>query len=213
MSAALAIDYFDVEACLPYNFVYRPGTADTTGAAYQNHQPITLWGPGNGHNNGLTGPPTGGNFVALDGSYETGSGNHPTGPDTSNYTTLTGLTPGQAIDVSFYIAGAQFNTVAGATTDTLMVGLGSSADAAAYQAAPTITNASQGFSPWEYETLSFTPTSTSEVLSFFNDGTPAGNPPTILLADVSVTSVPEPSSLLLFATGLTGLGGMVRARF
>lgn len=47
-------------------------------------------------------------------------------------------------------------------------------------------NASEGFTGWDYETLTFTPTSTSELLSFLAIGTPTGEPPTVLLSDVGM---------------------------
>ncbi len=113
--------------------IFLPGTADTTEAPY-NGGTAGLWGPGNGHNNGRTGPPAGGNFLAMDGdqAFNSGPGS------TAVYTTLTGLTPGDAISVSFWQAGSQYTTATGPTTDTLMVGLGSTIGSVAYQAAPTI---------------------------------------------------------------------------
>lgn len=51
-----------------YNFVFAPGTADTTGANGVDGN-LTLWGPGNGSTSGLTASPAGGNFVAADGAY------------------------------------------------------------------------------------------------------------------------------------------------
>ncbi len=79
-----------------------------------------------------------------------------------------------------------------------------------------LTDPSHGFTGWTYESLTFTPTSSSEVLSFLAIGTPSGEPPFSLLDGVSVTStspVPEPGTLTLMATGLAGIGGMVRRRF
>src|SRR5664279_3758294 len=55
----------------PYNFIFAPGTADTTGSwgdLYNAY--LQLWGPGNGSGNGL--PPTspaGGNFVGADPAF------------------------------------------------------------------------------------------------------------------------------------------------
>ena len=183
-----------------YNFVYLPGTADTSGAigAYGI---IKLWGPGDGSNNGFTGSPDGGNFLALDGAFSVG-------PVAQ---TVTGLTPGEAATVSFYFAGAQQAGFFGPTTDSLAVSLGSETFST-----PTLSNASQGFTGWQSESFTFTPTSSTEVLSFLATGTPGGVPPMSLLDGVSVTQgspVPEPSSLALLATGFAGVSGLVRYRF
>ena len=55
--------------------------------------------------------------------------------------------------------------------------------------------------------LSFTASTTSEVLNFLALGTPAGEPPVVLLSAVTLTdtSVPEPGTLLLFGSGLLAL--------
>jgi hypothetical protein len=74
-------------------------------------------------------------------------------------------------------------------------------------------NASEGFTGWQTDSFTFTATSTSEVLSFLAVGTPAGVPPFTLLDGISVTQTPEPQSLVLFATGLIGVSGLVRRRF
>jgi hypothetical protein len=184
-----------------YSFVFTPGTADTTGAPSQFGN-LQLWGPGNGSANGLpASSPAGGNFIAIDGAFET----------TPLTQTVTGLTPGQATTVSFFFAGAQQSGFDGTTTDQLQVSLGSQT-----LSTPVLSDPSHGFTGWQLENLTFTPTSTSEVLSFLAIGTPSGVPPFSLLDGVTVTSasaVPEPASLALLSTGLIGLGGYVRSRF
>jgi hypothetical protein len=181
-----------------YNFVFQPGTADTTGAVSE-YGNVKLWGPGDGAANGLTSSPAGGNFLALDGAYAQGPVSQ----------TLTGLTVGAPTTVSFYFAGAQQEGYNGATTEQLEVSLGKQ------NLYPQVLNdPSHGFTGWQQENLTFTATSTTEVLSFLAIGTPSGVPPMSLLDGVSVTSspVPEPASLALLATGITGLGGLVRRR-
>jgi len=55
-------------------------------------------------------------------------------------------------------------------------------------------------------------TSATEVLSFLAIGTPGGVPPFSLLDGVSITEVPEPTSLALLGAGLGLVGLMTRRR-
>jgi len=195
-----------------YNFVFAPGTADSgtkagganTGAPKEavGEATITvggktygntyLWGPNNGSSNGLSGPPGGGNFLALDGAYEQDAVEQ----------TITGLTVNQTYALTFYWAGAQQESYTGITTDKLTVKLGSATGVTS-----TITVPSEGFSGWMQQTFYFQANSTSEVLSFLAAGTPNGEPPFALIANVDLEVVPDSSNWMIF--GAFGVGCVV----
>ena len=182
---------------LGYNFVYSSGSADTTGAngAAGN---VKLWGPGDGSANGLpASSPDGGNFIAADGAYQTGPISQ----------TVNGLTTGKSYTVSFYFAGAQQYGFTGATTDQWLVSLGSQQLATA-----VLSDTSHGFTGWQYTSLTFTATATSEVLSFLAVGTPSGVPPFTLLDGVSMVAAPEPGSAAMLVTGVLAIAFFARRR-
>ena len=185
-----------------YNFVFAPGSADTSGSyTPQFNGYLTLWGPNDGSANGLPATsPDGGNFVAADGAFEVGAITQ----------TINGLTAGDTYAVSFFWAGAQQSGFSGITTEGWDVSLGSQS-----LGTSILTDPSHGFTGWQNTTLDFTATSNSEVLSFLALGTPSGEPPFSLIDGVSmndVTATPEPGTLPLLFTGLMGGLGVLRSR-
>ena len=180
-----------------YTFVFGPGTADTTGANGQ-YGFLALWGPGNGSANGLPATsPDGGYYIAQDSDFQ----------QNAIYQTINGLTAGQSYTVSFWWAAAQQYTFNGPNQSQWQVSLGTQTQSTAFASIP-----SHGFSGWMYQSFTYTATSSSEVLSFFANGSPPV-PPFALLDGVTLnanSSVPEPGTITLMASGLMGAIGAVR---
>ena len=180
-----------------YTFIYAPGTADTTGAN-GIFGFLSLWGPGNGSNNGLpASSPDGGYFIAQDSAFR----------NAAIEQTINGLTPGASYTVGFWWGAAQQSGFFGSNSSQWQVSLGSQT-----QSTALVTIPSQGFSGWMYQTFTYTATNSSEVLSFFANGSPQV-PPFALLDGVSLNAnntTPEPETLTLMATGLAGVIGFAR---
>jgi hypothetical protein len=184
-----------------YSFLITPGqaAASTGNSNYSvsiyngsGSNQISFW---MGSSPQFSTSPDGGNFIAQDGGYQTGTLSQ----------SVSGLTVGDHYQLSFWQAGAQQSGYTGATTDQWKVSLGGQV---AYS--DLISNASHGFSGWEQETIDFTATSLTESLGFFAIGTPSGVPPFALLDGVSMTDIPEPSTVTLFVAGILGLAGSRR---
>lgn len=181
-----------------YNFLFKSGTADTTGAANEFGQQLMLWGPGNGSANGLTASsPDGGNFIGADGVFG----------QAAIQQTIDNLDVNSVASITFDWAGAQQYNFDGNTTEAWQVTLGDET-----HTTPVVSNVNHGFTGWQQTTLSFVVTSATEVLSFLALGTPAGEPPLSLLDGVSLTEVPEPTSLAIMGTGLAVAGLLSRRR-
>ena len=104
------------------------------------------------------------------------------------------MTVGQTYTVSFYQAAGQQYGDSGATTEQWQVSLGSDTQISAVMNTP-----SEGVFLWEPQTLTYTASSTSELLSFLAVGS-GGVPPIVFLDGVDMeSSVPEPSACLLIA--------------
>jgi hypothetical protein len=184
-----------------YNFVYAPNTIDTgtnangANAGSPNEAPGQFNAPNgygntymagihNGGVNTITAPPTGGNIVAADGAYEIGAITQ----------TITGLTVGQTYILKFYWGGAQQQSFTGATTESWTVTLGAQSFSTTPVSVPT-----NSFSGWMQQTFAYKATATSETLSFLAVGTPTGEPPFSLLADVDLEVIPDFSNWMVFA--------------
>ena len=184
-----------------YNFLFFPGTATTTGAKPTSYSQLTLWGtlPSGASNGFPANSPDGGNLVAADGDFSVGAITQ----------TVTGLTVGLQYAVSFYRGAAQQKGSAytAATTEQWKVTLGNE-----LHAAPVINNPGQGFTGWISQTLLYTATSTSEVLSFLAAGTPSGAPPFSLLDGVLITAVAEPASWMTLVVAVLSIIGVAHLK-
>ncbi|MYM74113.1 PEPxxWA-CTERM sorting domain-containing protein [Duganella sp. FT134W] len=156
----------------------------------------------------------GNNFFASDAVYYPGVLSQ----------TVTGLTSGDKYTLSFNYAlaqqvgfdGANANnywkvlfgdavTVQQIQTSSIPVGTQSKDSAA-------LSIASGGFSGWQTATMTFTAQSASQVLSFLAEGTAPGAPPFLLLDNVSLAAVPEPTTWGMMLGGMGLLGFMARRR-
>ncbi len=139
-------------------------------------------------------PPGATAFVGLDGDQAAGV-------QSSIGQTLTGLTIGASYTVSFVWGAAQLQSRTGDTTSYLKVSFGSDS-----WNTTAIDNPSGSFTGWMTSSHTFVADSDTAFLNFLSVGTPSGLPPVAVLANASVTHVPEPSELATFGGGLLGLG-------
>jgi hypothetical protein len=171
---------------------------------------IYVWGPetpankGGPQANGFTGSPNGGYFMGMDGGYATAAISQ----------TINGLDTTKQYTLSFEYAFGQFTDQQGATNQSITVGFGGATDSTGTFLVP-----SKGFLGWNNFSKNFTPTSSSQLLSFLAVG-PYGLPPFAFLDNVSLVEVtgppppppgvPEPATLTLAALGACAVFGRYR---
>lgn len=182
-----------------YNFtaLYFSANEATTIGATGTDKPYKNWIMANAGDS-----VNGGKFVAIDGDPAVAA---------VLSQTINGLTVGHTYNLTFEMAGAQELDRLGPTTDSWLVKFGNES-----QKSTVLSNPSQSFTGWINQTMSFTATSTSQVLSFLAVGTPTGLPPVSLLDGVSmvdtVAAVPEPQTWALMLAGIGAIGVALRKR-
>lgn len=171
-------------------FLATPGTADNPNLYLSVYGPFPATSP------------DGGDFAMGDGdpSYRG-----------AIWQTIDGLTVGKTYELSFWQAAGQQLGFTGPTTERWMVSFGNDTQYSSLFSLPE-----GGVGPWQKQTMTFTATSGSQLLTFLADGTPGGAPPISFLDGVSlkevVPGVPEPASWAMMLMGFGAVGFAARRR-
>jgi hypothetical protein len=168
----------------PYDFVVMNGNS----GFYNGYASSSVtYGPNPGES------PDGGNYIAANADDNVGVLSQSIG----------GLNANATYAVTFYESEA--TTFGSDYTGYWTVSFGSTTKNSTSM--PTTT----GGSTWISDTIDFTATASTQLLSFVAGDT-SGAPPFILLDGVSVSQVPEPATLGLAAVGIAGLAAFRRWR-
>ena len=169
-------------------FIDFPGTADDP-AKY-----LTVYGPFPATS------PDGGNFVEADGDG---------GFAGAFFQTIDNLVVGKSYTLTFYQAAGQQLGFTGSTTEQWQVSFGSDTQFSSLYSLPQ-----GGVGPWQQQTMTFTASVASQVLTFLAVGTPGGTPPISFLdgVNLSLSAVPEPASWAMMIGGFGLVGGAMRRR-
>jgi hypothetical protein len=176
-----------------YQIYFVGGTQNTTSAVSEYNSNLEYF-----HPSFDTLSNDGGNFVALDGDT--------TVPGLISQD-VSGLEIGRTYNLTFEWAAGQLANRLGDITEQLKVSFGDQEQYTSILSVP-----STEFSGWNTVTMYFTPTATTQTLSFLSLGTPNGLPPMAALDGISLTGVPEPATWAMMLIGFGGLGAMVRRR-
>lgn len=179
-----------------YVFLFpNASDAQLNGSLSQFGNNVKLYGPLNGGvGTGVVDSPTGGFFAGMDSNFP----GH-MGPLTQS---IAGLVPGATYNLEFDWAATQEVGFDGATSSQWVVSLGGGTSVSTQ----LVSIPNHGGTTWMHETFSIVAGSANALLSFQADGGPA-LPPFALLDGVSLTAastVPEPSSVLLWGIGIAG---------
>jgi hypothetical protein len=181
---------------VPLGFLYFPGTSNAQLSDQFGTNNFQL-AQGSAPNTIPATSPDSGKFLVLDAApaYQG-----------SISQSIAGLTVGAKYYLSFYQAAGQQITYTGATTDQWSVTFGNQTLLSTLMNDPA-----QRFQPWTKQTMAFTASATTQILTFLSQGGPDGDPPMIFLDGVSLVT-PEPSSLGYAGMGLAALIAAWRLR-